>query len=382
MGKVNNRDDLGCQSSKLIDKQYRDDLGYAGCKRSTVGMISAVKVVNSRDDLGCQSSKLIDKQYRDDLGYAGCKRSTVGMISAVKVVNNRDDPGCQSSKLIDKQYRDDLGYAGCKRSTVGMISAVKVEAQVVLSTREARDDPIVAQEAQDDPMVVQEARDDPIFASKCGCKAAVLRLGLTLENATHLVAWESENREWFTRRGCTELLGRCAQLPTLLEEVTHLGAAPLNLKGMSSPFAITAPKGVVSAAPPFVGVCCFFWIGGAGALVDVGIALFRLLLRFVLCPMSLFETPQLCTAEAALWLVVDAWCDVSDHLLLFFAIRASWMVHAAEVTRCSRKTVASMLSDSLDCSRLQLHRGYLIVGHLPRQSIRNGSETSSRGCVN
>ncbi|OWM76939.1 hypothetical protein CDL15_Pgr011664 [Punica granatum] len=290
----------------------------------------------------------------------------------------------------------------------GSAGCAKHEAQ------EARDDPIVAQEAQDDPMVVQEARDDPIFASKCGCKAAVLRLGLTLENATHLVAWESENREWFTRR------------------VTHLGAAPLNLKGMSSPFAITAPKGVVSAAPPFVGVCCFFWIGGAGALVDVGIALFRLLLRFVLCPMSLFETPQLCTAEAALvcfaswrlvacelplsfrkrkcqiapcgignqgclganvergcpglhllkWLVVDAWCDVSDHLLLFFAIRASWMVHAAEVTRCSRKTVASMLSDSLDCSRLQLHRGYLIVGHLPRQSIRNGSETSSRGCVN
>ncbi|PKI62630.1 hypothetical protein CRG98_016982 [Punica granatum] len=45
------------------------------------------------------------------------------------------------------------------------------------------------------------------------------------------------------RARCTELLGRRIQLPTVLEEVTHLGAAPLNLKGKSFPFATTAPKG-------------------------------------------------------------------------------------------------------------------------------------------
>ncbi|PKI56804.1 hypothetical protein CRG98_022762 [Punica granatum] len=48
-------------------------------------------------------------------------------------------------------------------------------------------------------------------------------------------------------------------------------------------------------------------------------------------------------------------------------VRASWKVHVAEVAGCSRKTVASMLSDSLNCHRLRLRRGYLIVGHLPRQ---------------
>ncbi|PKI35961.1 hypothetical protein CRG98_043643 [Punica granatum] len=38
------------------------------------------------------------------------------------------------------------------------------------------------------------------IVSECGCKGAVLRLGLTLGTATCLVAWESENREWFTHR--------------------------------------------------------------------------------------------------------------------------------------------------------------------------------------
>ncbi|PKI49258.1 hypothetical protein CRG98_030367 [Punica granatum] len=51
--------------------------------------------------------------------------------------------------------------------------------------------------------------------------------------------------------------------------VTHLGAAPLNLKGKSSHFATTAPKGFLQ-------------------------------LRFVLCPVSLFETPRLWIVEAAL----------------------------------------------------------------------------------
>ncbi|OWM90079.1 hypothetical protein CDL15_Pgr000866 [Punica granatum] len=82
------------------------------------------------------------------------------------------------------------------------------------------------------------------------------------------------------------------------------------------------------------------------------------------------------------WPVAGVWCDVFDYHLLFFAVRASRRVHDTEVTGCSRKTVASMLNDSLDCPHLQLRRGYLIVGHLPRQSIRKGSETSSRGSVN
>ncbi|PKI54839.1 hypothetical protein CRG98_024790 [Punica granatum] len=112
-------------------------------------------------------------------------------------------------------------------------------------------------------------------------------------------------------------------------------------------------------------------------------------LGFVLCLMSLFETPRVCIAEAALekkisncpmwnreprlpsanverecpclhllkWPVVGAWCDVSDHLLLFFTARASWRVHAIEATECSRKMVASMLNDSLDCPCFRLHRG-------------------------
>ncbi|OWM74522.1 hypothetical protein CDL15_Pgr005101 [Punica granatum] len=48
------------------------------------------------------------------------------------------------------------------------------------------------------------------------------------------------------------------------------------------------------------------------------------------------------------WPVAGAWCDVSDHLLLFFTVRTSWRVHAVKVNGCSRKTVASMLSDSLN----------------------------------
>ncbi|PKI58099.1 hypothetical protein CRG98_021526 [Punica granatum] len=82
------------------------------------------------------------------------------------------------------------------------------------------------------------------------------------------------------------------------------------------------------------------------------------------------------------WVVVGAWCDVSDHLLLSFTVRASWRVHAAEVTGRSRKMVASMLSDLLNCPCLRLYRGFLIIGHLPRQSIRKESETSSQGRVN
>ncbi|OWM91295.1 hypothetical protein CDL15_Pgr000239 [Punica granatum] len=57
------------------------------------------------------------------------------------------------------------------------------------------------------------------------------------------------------------------------------------------------------------------------------------------------------------WPVVGAWCDVSDHLLLFFTARASWRVHAVETIGYSRKMVASMLSDSLDCPCFRLHRG-------------------------
>ncbi|PKI67452.1 hypothetical protein CRG98_012036 [Punica granatum] len=64
------------------------------------------------------------------------------------------------------------------------------------------------------------------------------------------------------------------------------------------------------------------------------------------------------------------------------SLRASWRVHAAEVTGCSRKTVASMLSDLLDCPRLRLYRACLIIRHLPHQSIKKGSKTSSRGSVN
>ncbi|PKI48882.1 hypothetical protein CRG98_030730 [Punica granatum] len=39
-----------------------------------------------------------------------------------------------------------------------------------------------------------------LVVSQCGCKAVVLRIELTLGTATRLVAWESENRGWFTRK--------------------------------------------------------------------------------------------------------------------------------------------------------------------------------------
>ncbi|PKI60805.1 hypothetical protein CRG98_018794 [Punica granatum] len=186
------------------------------------------------------------------------------------------------------------------------------------------------------------------------------------------------------------------QLPTVLEEVTHLGATPLNLKGKSSPFPTTPPKGfrsclsftltfayalkgvfdlagsillslvftrakgskdltsecvvfclhrgVVSAAPPFVG------------------------LGFILCPMSLFETPRLCIAE---WPVAGAFCDRCPQSYLdISAVHASWMVHAAEAAECSRKTVALILDNSLNCLRLLFCRGYLIIRHPPCRSKR------------
>ncbi|PKI67500.1 hypothetical protein CRG98_012084 [Punica granatum] len=149
----------------------------------------------------------------------------------------------------------------------------------------------------------------------------------------------------------------------------------------------------------------------------------------VLCLVSLFETPRLCIAEAALGVCDQgcpgACCGRCPFLLrmtgsvpvsfvgmthygnlranfnqgcpsvrrlprlccrelqpVMSQLRASWRVHAIEAVECSRKTVMSMLSDLLNCLRLQLRRGYLIVGHLPRRSIRKGSETSSRGSVN
>ncbi|PKI49212.1 hypothetical protein CRG98_030401 [Punica granatum] len=83
------------------------------------------------------------------------------------------------------------------------------------------------------------------------------------------------------------------------------------------------------------------------------------------------------------WPVEGALCDrCPQSYLVISAVHASWMVHAAKVPEYSRKTVVLMLGDSLDCPLLRLHRGYLIVGHFPRQSIRKGSKTSSRGSVN
>ncbi|PKI70873.1 hypothetical protein CRG98_008764 [Punica granatum] len=72
--------------------------------------------------------------------------------------------------------------------------------------QEARDDPMFSQEARDNPMFAQEAWDDPMVASECGCKAAVLRIRLTLGTATRLVAWECEKRGWFTCKDNVDLL--------------------------------------------------------------------------------------------------------------------------------------------------------------------------------
>ncbi|PKI68900.1 hypothetical protein CRG98_010693 [Punica granatum] len=41
---------------------------------------------------------------------------------------------------------------------------------------------------------------DALIVYECICKAVVLTIGLTLGIATRLVAWESENRGWFTCR--------------------------------------------------------------------------------------------------------------------------------------------------------------------------------------
>ncbi|PKI42001.1 hypothetical protein CRG98_037619 [Punica granatum] len=97
-----------------------------------------------------------------------------------------------------------------ERTTVGKIPTVQEVRVIVLSTREVRDDPILAQEARDDPMwrrkhgmtpCLHRKRAMTLVVFECGCKVVVLRIGLTLGTATRHVAWESENRGWFTRRG-------------------------------------------------------------------------------------------------------------------------------------------------------------------------------------
>ncbi|OWM87919.1 hypothetical protein CDL15_Pgr000336 [Punica granatum] len=50
--------------------------------------------------------------------------------------------------------------------------------------------------------------------------------------------------------------------------------------------------------------------------------------------------------------MAGALCDVSDHFLLIFTVRISWRVHTVKANGCSQKTVASMLSDSLNCLSL------------------------------
>ncbi|PKI49921.1 hypothetical protein CRG98_029705 [Punica granatum] len=50
-------------------------------------------------------------------------------------------------------------------------------------------------------LCMRRKRGMTLVVSECGCKAAALRIGLTLGAATRLVTWESENRRWFTRRG-------------------------------------------------------------------------------------------------------------------------------------------------------------------------------------
>ncbi|PKI58285.1 hypothetical protein CRG98_021367 [Punica granatum] len=268
------RDDLGydgCEKSIVgmipaVDKQYRDDLGYDGCKRSTVGMIPAVKVmrkVNSRDDPDCQSSKLIDKQYRDDLGYAGCKRcerSTVGMIPAVDK-QYRDDlgyAGCKRSTVgmipaVDKQYRDDLGYAGCERSTVGMSPAVDKQYRDDLGYAGCKRSTVgmilaVDKQYQDDLGYAgcKRKRRMTLVVSECGCKAAVLRIGLTLGIGLAL------------SHGRVRTVGGspAKAVPNCLDGVF---SCPLCLRKVPS------------------------WTVG-----------------FVLWPVSLFEPPRLCITEAAL----------------------------------------------------------------------------------
>ncbi|PKI55402.1 hypothetical protein CRG98_024175 [Punica granatum] len=75
--------------------------------------------------------------------------------------------------------------------------------------------------------------------------------------------------------GCTELLGRRVQLPTALEEGFPLG----RLNGIGEPIGdrIEIDNLATSLGDPLSAQS-----------------------GFVLCPVSLFETPQLCMAEAAL----------------------------------------------------------------------------------
>ncbi|PKI51020.1 hypothetical protein CRG98_028592 [Punica granatum] len=122
--------------------------------------------------------------------------------------------------------------------------------------------------------------------------------------------------------------------------VSHLGAVPLNLKGMNSPFAAIAHLGI---------------FGRASILPRPSKRDFR--------PSGLDSfISRACKGKGFEGFDPRVHCIMSPsrscvRCSSFCRVHASWMVHVAEAAECLRKMVTSMLCDSLDCLRLQLRRG-------------------------
>ncbi|PKI67522.1 hypothetical protein CRG98_012106 [Punica granatum] len=142
-------------------------------------------------------------------------------------------------------------------------------------------------------------------------------------------------------------------------------AAPLNLKGMSSPFATFAHLGIFGRGPSYcLGRPIRIFDLAGSILLFIEFARVKLLLVAGLLhdlrPRSCFVTPMVDACWCGLCGGVGSTCPIS----------------------ISKETVASMLSDLLDRLHLRLRRGDLIIRHFLRRSIREGPEKSSRGGVN
>ncbi|PKI57418.1 hypothetical protein CRG98_022192 [Punica granatum] len=154
-----------------------------------------------------------------------------------------------------------------------------------------------------------------LVVSECGCKAAVLRIGLTLGTATRLVAWESENRGWFTRKENADLpridFMTCdsssgnerLRIPWNWESESAVVLACLWLYRI----AWTAYSVAHCARERFplgrltgIGESIGDRVGIDNLATSLGDPLSTRCPGFVLCPVSLFETPRLCITEAAL----------------------------------------------------------------------------------
>ncbi|PKI59991.1 hypothetical protein CRG98_019623 [Punica granatum] len=218
----------------------------------------------------------------------------------------------------------------------------------------------------------------------------MLRIGLTLGTATRLVTWESENRGWFTRRGIDTVEHqkerRCdsqifsfgsPERPVKNFVLTvQMGPVLGGLDTRPPRFSLTM-HGHIEASPtmpyqfyqlfntpvfdPTGSILLSFELAKANDSKDsTSYCIVSCLRRgvmsaaplfvrpgFVLCPVSLFETPRLCIAEAILYMPLG-WCTLLKPL----------NVQGRRLRRC-------WAIRSIVCVFSFVGR-YLIVRHLPR----------------